>query len=101
MEDVGCGFSQEFPQGCSAAEIITDMRIDIGEMRADLRNNTKTIEGYAHRLDAVLNDHEKRLRCIESDRAQTVGGAKALNYLKDLGIGLLGALAGLTGGRAF
>ena len=101
MDAVEDGFCQEFPQGCSAADIIIEMRIDIREMRTDLRHNTETMAEYARCLDTILQDHETRLRSVEAERAEEAGRNRVIGYLKDVAIGLLGAVAGLLGGRAF
>ena len=101
MDAVEDGFCQEFPQGCSAADIIIEMRIDIGEMRTDLRHNTETMAEYARRLDTILHDHETRLRSVEAEQLVEVGRNRVIGYLKDAAIGLVGAVTGLLGGRAF
>lgn len=112
------GFAQDFSPGCSAAETITGMRVDIGEMRADMRHLAQQLTAYMERNEACQADHEARLRAvetaaiavqkvadlerrvgsIETTLAETAGQNRTIGYLKDIALGLVGALVGLAGG---
>lgn len=111
------GFVQDF-HTCTAADTITSIRVDIGEMRADMRHLTERMAAYMSRTEAIQHDHESRLRSVEAvsqtvqnvsrieKRLATVERALAeasgrdrfIGYLKDIVLGGLGAAVGLFGG---
>lgn len=84
---------------CFSAKELSEMREDIGEMRGDIRGMTTLIAEYVKRLDASLVDHEDRLRTVEGCLAQMAGRDKTLGVLKDILLGVIGAVLGLIAGR--
>lgn len=47
-------------------ETITGMRVDIGEMRSDMRHLAETMTAYMERAEDCQRDHETRLRAVET-----------------------------------
>lgn len=113
------GFEQQLDHDCTAAERITGMRIDIGEMRSDMRHLVETVAGYMERSEQCQQDHEARLRAVETaaiavaqiadiDRrldilekstAEATGRDRTIGYLITAGVGFLSAGIGLFAGR--
>ena len=55
-----------FAQNLGGDEVITGMRIDIGEMRSDMRHLAETMTTYMERAESCQQDHEARIRAVET-----------------------------------
>lgn len=58
-----------------------DLAIEIARIRTELHAQTQSVASIADSLKVMLNDHESRLRKIETDQQRALGVLKLLGWL--------------------